>query len=83
MIIEWDVPIDMDDGVQLQDLYIDHDGLIARHDYTPGDPRRHPRRPTTSAATKNSTGACFPRIAKCCPAVRTIAPTPGSIRSPS
>jgi len=35
MIIEWDVPIDMDDGVQLQDLYIDHDGLIARHDYAP------------------------------------------------
>ena len=27
MIIEWDVPIDMDDGVQLQDLYIDHDGI--------------------------------------------------------
>ena len=62
MIIEWDVPIDMDDGVQLQDLYIDHDGLIARHDYapeilggTPGGPlpqrlRRIRREPVSHAS---------------------------------
>jgi hypothetical protein len=79
MIIEWDVPIDMHDGVQLQDLYIDHDGLIARHDYAPeilgGTPAAH--------YLSGYEEFDFPRIGKCCPAARTIARTPTSIRSPS
>ena len=75
MIIEWDVPIDMDDGVQLQDLYIDHDGLIARHDYAPeilgGTPAAH-----YLSGYSQFDGIMFPTHRKCCPAAATIDPTP-------
>ena len=57
------------------DLYIDHDGLIARHDYAPeilgGTPAAH-----YLSGYSQFDGIMFPTHRKCCPAAATIDPTP-------
>jgi hypothetical protein len=69
------VPTQIHTHNRVQDLYIDHDGLIARHDYAPeilgGTPAAH-----YLSGYSQFDGIMFPTHRKCCPAAATIDPTP-------